>query len=68
MLEAEEVEAVDLKPPNLEIPVVSELEAEVVNSDSVSLEVPVEELICQLRTEKYCRISFPGLLYLDFVS
>ena len=46
MLEVEEVEAVDSKPPNLEIPVVGELEAEV-NSDSESLEVPVEELIYQ---------------------
>ena len=47
MLEAEEVEAVDSKHQNLEIPVVGELEAEVVNRDSESLEVLVEELIYQ---------------------
>ena len=47
MLEVEEVEAVDSKHPNLEIRVVGELEAEVVNPDSESLEVLVEELINQ---------------------
>ena len=47
MLEIEEVEAVDSKPPNLEIPVVGELDAEVVNPDSESLEVLVEELLYQ---------------------
>ena len=47
MLEVEGVEAVDSKPPNLEIPVVDRLEAEVMNPDSESPEVPVEELIYQ---------------------
>ena len=35
---------------------VGQLEAEVMNPDSESPEVPVEELIYQLRTEKYCRM------------
>ena len=46
MLEVEGVEAVDSKPPNLEIPVVGELEAEK-NPGSESLGVLVGGLVYQ---------------------